>query len=154
MVSVLSSDDLYQFTGGSAPSLAQLSDRYRDQVEGSGDPGAVWLNWIVRIQPDGQATGFVQATVTGALADLAWVIGIEWQGQGHATEAATAMRTWLADQGVTRFTAHIHPAHRASEGVASAVGLVATGTFDEDGEQVWVSRPASPVNRQRSNSGS
>ncbi len=137
MVGVLSSDDLYRYTGGSAPSLAELSGRYRSQVQGSGDPAEVWLNWVIRLHPGGRAIGYVQATVTGTLADLAWVIGVEWQGQGHATEAASAMRSWLEAEGVTGFTAHINPHHGASERVAATVGLVPTGTLDEDGEQVW-----------------
>ena len=89
----------------------------------------------------GAAVGFVQATVTDDGADLAWVVGVEWQGQGLAVEAATAMREWLTGDGVGLFTAHVHPDHAASQGVAAAIGLRATGRLDDEGEGVWESVP-------------
>ena len=88
---------------------------------------------------DGSAIGFVQATVVGELADLAWVVGHSWQGRGYGSEAARAMRDWLAAQGVGRFTAHIHPDHAASMAVAERLGLEATDRLDEDGEMIWES---------------
>ena len=85
----------------------------------------------------GRAVGFVQATVTGESSDVAWVIGVEWQGQGFAAEAASAMCEWLATQGVERFTAHIHPGHAASQRVAAFLGMHPTAEVDGDGEVVW-----------------
>jgi len=85
------------------------------------------------------AVGYVQATVSGDASDVAWVVGVKWQGQGIATEAASAMCEWLASHGVERFTAHIHPEHAASGRVAAAVGLQPTDEVDSDGEVVWAS---------------
>jgi RimJ/RimL family protein N-acetyltransferase len=137
MVGVLSAPELYAYTGGSPPPVAELRARYAAQVAGSPDPAETWLNWIVRSAETGEAIGFVQATVRGASADVAWVIGLEWQENGYASEAANAMCEWLLASGVERLTAHIHPSHEASERVAGAVGLAPTGSVDEDGEVIW-----------------
>jgi RimJ/RimL family protein N-acetyltransferase len=135
MTEVLADPALYVYTGGSAPTAGQLEARYRAQVAGSPDPGQVWHNWIIR--ENGAAVGFVQATVTGAEADVAWVVGVPWQGRGIASEAARAMCGWLAGLGVKSLRAHIHPDNVASVRVAEALGMRSTGRFDDDGEMVW-----------------
>lgn len=135
MVGVLSDPRLYEFTGGEPPTLDGLEERYRHQVVGSPHPGESWHNWILRF--DGVAVGFVQATVVGETADLAWVVGVQWQRQGFASEASLAMRDWLRDRGVVRLTAHIHPEHVASMAVATRLGLRPTDQLDDEGEQVW-----------------
>src|SRR5688572_17034591 len=91
MLEVLSSTNLYVFTGGNPPGLADLESQYEAQVAGPSSGEEVWHNWIVRPDDIGEPVGFVQATVTGDSADVAWVIGVDWQGQGFASEAASAM---------------------------------------------------------------
>ena len=137
MVDVLSAPAIYQFTGGTPPSLPELRARYEAQVAGSGALDEEWRNWIVRI--DGVPVGFVQATVTRPRADLAWVIGEPWQGRGHASAAVGAMIRILVSEGVAGFDAWIAPGHAASERVATRAGLVATSDVDEDGEVRWTS---------------
>ena len=137
LVSVLGDDQLYVFTGGRPPTLAELEERYRAQLAGSPSEGEIWHNWIIRLIGDGAAVGFVQATVTDVEADIAWLIGVDWQGRGFATEAATAMIEWLGAGGTRRLVAHIHPDHAASRKVAAALGLVPTGEVDFDGETIW-----------------
>ena len=137
MVGVLSDAVLYAFTGGEPPGPAELEARYLAQVAGASTPDEVWHNWIIRLGEPPVAAGFVQATVTGAEADIAWVVGSPWQRRGIATEAAIAMCWWLASTGVQRLTAHIHPEHAASAKVATACGLLRTDEIDEDGEVVW-----------------
>jgi RimJ/RimL family protein N-acetyltransferase len=141
MVEVLANQDLYGFTGGEPPTLANLQSQYTAQVAGPSSGEEVWHNWIIRPKGTGKAVGFVQATVTGDASDVAWVVGVEWQGRGFASEAAAAMCEWLAGQGVEKFTAHIHPGHVASQRVAASIGLQATDEVDEDGEVVWASIP-------------
>ncbi|MBT8203153.1 MAG: GNAT family N-acetyltransferase, partial [Acidimicrobiia bacterium] len=131
----------YTFTGGAPPDLEQLEERYRAQVAGPATGDEVWHNWIVRLADSGTAVGFVQATVTRDAADVAWVIGAPHQNGGLAREAAAAMVLWLAGQGVSRFSARIHPRHIASQRVAAAIGLKPTGQIDEDGEVVWELSP-------------
>ena len=96
MAAVLAEPALYEFTGGSPPSLEELRERYRLQAAGrSPDGSQEWLNWIVRLSDDGRAIGFVQATIVNGRADIAWLIGVPWQGHGFATEAARALVGWL-----------------------------------------------------------
>jgi RimJ/RimL family protein N-acetyltransferase len=158
MTGVLGGERLYAFTGGHPPTPDELRARYARQVAGrSADGREEWRNWIIRRAADGQAVGFVQATITaraaqpggapagGApaaggtgeeIAEVAWVIGLAWQGNGYAAEAARALVTWLDARGVATIQAHIHPDHGASAAVARGAGLLPTGQVD-DGEQLW-----------------
>lgn len=140
MVAVLADPSLYVYTGGSPPTVEDLTRRYRAQVAGSGIEAEVWHNWVLRLAHEGTAIGFVQTTVTAEQADMAWVIGVDWQGDGFAKEAVAAMSEWLVGIGITRLTAHVHPDHRASQGVAKSAGLVRTTEIDEDGEEIWERR--------------
>lgn len=139
MVGVLSDHRLYSFTGGEPPDLETLRERYRSQVAGPSRCGETWHNWVVRQCDSGGAVGFVQATVTGDTADVAWIVGPAWQRRGYATEAAGAMCEWLHGIGVRRLVAHIHAEHAASKAVAAAIGLEPTGATDADGEMIWAS---------------
>ena len=136
---VLAGDALYHFIGGAAPTVVELRERYRRQVGGRSDDGTeIWHNWIARRRTDDRAVGTVQATITadGRAAEIAWVIGVPWQGQGYASEAATGVIARLERLGVRTVTAHVHPDHAASAVVASRAGLAPTEVF-EDGERVW-----------------
>jgi RimJ/RimL family protein N-acetyltransferase len=125
LVDVLSDAGLYAFTGGSPPSREELERRYARQVAGSGRPDEVWHNWVVRLGPEGPAMGYVQATLgpEDGVAELAWVVGTQWQGRGIAREAARLVLEHLLAQGVRRVVAHVHPDHVASQRVAAALGL-------------------------------
>jgi RimJ/RimL family protein N-acetyltransferase len=137
MATVLADPALYAVIGGAPPTVDELRERYRIQMVGrSRDGRESWHNWIVRSLGDGRAVGYVQATVTGGAADVAWVIGTPWQGSGFATEAGRAMVDWLASSGVRVVTAHIAEGHGASERVAERLGLVLTDEL-EDGERIW-----------------
>ncbi|CAA9557058.1 MAG: Histidinol-phosphate aminotransferase [uncultured Thermomicrobiales bacterium] len=134
---VLADPALYAFTGGDPPTLPELRDRYLRLAPGwSPNREQRWLNWIVRRLHDDRAIGFVQATLTGDRAAVAWVIGVPWQGRGYAGEAASALVAWLRSRSVVAIEAHVHPDHGASAGVAAGSGLVLTGET-VDGEQVW-----------------
>ena len=140
MVGVLSGAALYTFTGGSPPGLDELRARYSGLAAGrSPDGDEEWRNWILRREPDRTAVGCVQATVVdgGTRAEIAWVVGLSWQRQGFAAEAARALTAWLDARGVTAIQARIHPDHAASAGVARRAGLAPTGQTD-DGEQLWL----------------
>ena len=140
MAAVLSGPALYAFTGGAPPGPDELRARYARQAAGrSPDGREEWRNWVLRLQPGGQAVGYVQATITGGgrRAEIAWVVGLAWQGQGYATEAARALVGWLDARGVPVIQAHIHPGHAASAAVARRAGLAPAGIM-EDGEQLWL----------------
>lgn len=140
MVEVLSDPALYTYIGGAPPALTWLRERYARLVVGhSPDGRQQWHNWIVRRTPDARAVGTVQATVTdeGRQAEIAWIVGAAFQGQGYATAAAVALVEWLDARGVETVTAHVHPEHQASMAVARRVGLRPTDRY-EDGERVWI----------------
>ncbi|OJV26157.1 MAG: hypothetical protein BGO26_00580 [Actinobacteria bacterium 69-20] len=151
MVGVLSAPALYEFTGGCAPTVAQLRRRYQAQAVGhSGDQRQWWLNWIVAEVDSGRPVGYVQATVECVddvmEADLAWVIQPGSQRRGFATEATRGMTDWLVTVGVERFAAYIHPTHHASASVARALGMLPSDVV-EDGEIRWESNREPATNR-------
>jgi RimJ/RimL family protein N-acetyltransferase len=126
---LLDDPGLHAFTGGQPLHLDALRERYA-RLEGAEDR----LNWIVRAGAD--AVGYVQATVEGEAADVAWVIGTAHQGRGYAREAAAAMVAWLRAQGVRRIAANIHPEHAASIAIARHLWLE-PGAARADGEIRW-----------------
>jgi RimJ/RimL family protein N-acetyltransferase len=134
MAKVLSDPDLYTFTGGEPPSVDVLAARYRRQLAGPGRTDEQWFNWVIR--HDDELVGYVQTTVTGSTAEIAWVIGTGWQGHGYAKEAAQGLVNWLRARGIQRIIAHVHPDHAASAAVTAAAGLTRTDRLD-DGEYLW-----------------
>jgi RimJ/RimL family protein N-acetyltransferase len=97
-----------------------------------------WLNWVVRERADGRALGWVQATVRGGTASIAYALLAAERRRGAASDAVRAMIRWLrAELGVTELTASIAPANLASAQVARAVGLEPTDRRDA-GEIIWV----------------
>jgi RimJ/RimL family protein N-acetyltransferase len=142
MAGVLADPALYAFTGGDPPTTLALRARYKRQVAGSGDPAERWYNWVISLRGARCLCGIVQATVTteppagAVVAEVAWVVGVPWQGKGIATEAARALVGWLARWPVGRVIAHIHPDHQASAAVAAACGLAPTDQC-QDGEIRW-----------------
>lgn len=144
MAVALGDGRLHEYIGGAPLGVLELRAQYRRWVAGSGKPDELWLNWVVRLRETGEAVGTVQATVTtmggdAPAAEVAWVIGLPWQGRGYAAEAAGALVAWLTDRGVAYLTACIHSRHHASERVAERVGFRLTcGVVD--GERVWEAR--------------
>ena len=140
LAGVLGDPALHEFIGGRPDSLDELRRRYAAMVAGPGRPGEVWRNWVVRRRDDGAAVGTVQATLTrhaqGWRAEVAWIVGVPWQGRGYAAEAARALVGWLQAAGAGEVVAHIHPGHLASARVAAGAGLAATAE-EVDGERVW-----------------
>lgn len=141
---ILNDIRLHFWTGGSPCSLEQLEAKFRRQSVGQSADGACgWLNWILRRVHDEQLVGTLQATIYRPVAnrleaELAWVIGTAYQGNGYGREGALAMADWLRSRGIADFTAHIHPKHDASMAIARALGLSATQTV-VDGEICWSS---------------
>lgn len=141
MESVLSDAGLYAFIGGSPPTRADLEARYARQVAGPRSGVYAWHTWVVRLEADDCAVGYVQATVHGdeGVAELAWVIGAPWQGRGLASDAAALVHEFVVASGVGRVIAHVHPDHVASQRVATRLGLAPTART-VDGEVEWESR--------------
>lgn len=136
MAAVLLDPALHAYTGGAPEDEDALRSRYERQSAGSPDPAELWWNWVLRDRAEGRLVGYVQATVRGSRAEVAWVVGTGRQGRGYAKEAAKGMVAHLLGGGIRTVVAHIHPGHAASAAVASAAGLTPTGER-EDGEVRW-----------------
>jgi len=142
MAAVLSDPALHTYIGGAPATARELRSRYERLTAGSPDPAVSWLNWVIRLRDEGRLTGTVQATIEGAVAEIAWVVGTAWQGRGIAREAAQGLVGWLGQVPVRTVVAHIHPDHAASAAVAAAAGLAPTDEW-HDGEIRWCRREVS-----------
>ncbi|WP_245641745.1 GNAT family N-acetyltransferase [Nonomuraea candida] len=132
MAAVLAAPELHAFTGGAPLGPEELRARYERLV--AGPPG--WRNWVIRLRAEDRLVGYVQATIEGRTAEIAWVIGLPWQGRRLASEAAGALAGLLETQAIDTIVAHIHPDHAASAAVARSAGLRPTGQW-HDGELRW-----------------
>jgi len=110
------------------------------RLGGSPDAEVSWCNWALRLRGGDSLVGTLQATVSWRgdwpTAEVAWVVGSRWQGQGLAREGPRAVLDWLSDQGVRTVIAHIHPDHAASQVVARAAGMMPTEELVA-GEFAW-----------------
>jgi RimJ/RimL family protein N-acetyltransferase len=139
MAGVLADPALHGFIGGAPLSEQELRARYERLAAGSPDPAVSWCNWVIQLRDQSCLVGTVQATIAWgppATAEVAWVVGTPWQGQGIATEAARALVGWLAQRQIRAVIAHIHPGHVRSAAVAAAAGLRPTDHW-QDGERRW-----------------
>lgn len=146
MVAVLADPALYQFTGGTPPTEAELERRYAAQTRGySANRTEEWLNSVVLVGAQRMPVGYVQGTipVDGAPTEVSWVIGRQWQGRGYARRASELLVLEVARRGVRSIVAHIHPEHEASQRIASRLGMVATSAVVE-GEVRWEGNLTSP----------
>jgi ribosomal-protein-alanine N-acetyltransferase len=107
MFEVLGAPELYRYLDhGPPPSLDHLGSVYKElEARVSPDGSQLWLNWVIRPR-GGAPVGFVQATVGGADAWVAYVLAREYWGRGYAFQAAQAVVGHLrATCGVIRFLA-------------------------------------------------
>ena len=104
----------------------------------SPDGAQGWLNWVVRDRDDHRALGWVQATVQGTTAAVAYALLPAERGRGAASDAVRAIGRWLrATLGVAEVTASIAQDNTASARVARAAGF-APPERRNGGERLWV----------------
>ena len=117
-------------------SVDEVRERIASWDHGPGtDRDERWLNWLART-PAGEPVAHLSVTVTPDGAWLAWIVHVEQQRRGYATEGARAVMDALTDDGIRTFLASIPEGHVASEGVAGALGMRLTDDL-ADGERVW-----------------
>ena len=138
MFEVLKDPALYEYVSGSPPAdVAVLARQYEFWEERrSRDRSELWLNWAIRLNNRRQLIGHLQAGILPDHADMAWVLGVPWQHQGYATEAAKAAVDFLLGLGLRQIRASINPNHAASINVAERLGMRRTNEFS-DGELIW-----------------
>ena len=125
MFEVLSDPELYRYLEHGPPaSLDHLRGVY-EQLEArvSPDGSQLWLNWVVRPQ-GGAPVGFVQATVSGADAWIAYVLAAACWGRGYAFQATRAVMDHLsATCGVLRFLATVEAENERSVRLLRRLGF-------------------------------
>jgi RimJ/RimL family protein N-acetyltransferase len=151
LIEVFGDERLYVFLASRPTTTAELRDQFAalEAARLADTEGTAQRNWTVRRGSDGPAVGMLQASFSdqGRAAEIAWAVGVPWQGQGIASEAARALVSWLERRGVAIITAHIHPDHHASATVATRAGLRPTGDYRwHEGvrEQLWRRRVEGP----------
>lgn len=97
LFAILHDPGVYDFLDDEPPaSVEALAERLtRLEARRSPDGAAQWLNWIIKV--DGDVAGYVQATVTGDRALVAYVLGSRHWGRGLAAAATTLMLEALAE---------------------------------------------------------
>lgn len=122
-----------------AENVEDLRDRFKRWESGrSPDGRESWLNWIASSRRDDRALGWVQATMSGGVAVIAYATLPSERGRGVATEAVRAVTRWLHEQpGITAVEAAIDPENRASQSVAAKAGFTPTDRV-RAGEEVWL----------------
>jgi RimJ/RimL family protein N-acetyltransferase len=121
--------------------VGELRDRFAGwETRRSPDGDELWLNWIVRERGDQRAVGWVQATVRGTSASVAYALLPAERGAGAASDAVRALVRWLRGRlAVTVVTAEIDESNSASARVAVAAGFERTIHRAGD-EVVWEHR--------------
>jgi [ribosomal protein S5]-alanine N-acetyltransferase len=137
---LLSDPALYEFNDGPRPqSCAALSERFKKlESRLSPDGTEQWLNWVIRLG-DGQAAGFVQATVfPDHTANIAYTLGQKHWGKGLAFAAVSQMLPMLADEySVAKLRASVDPRNIRSIHLLTRIGLQADHT-DEAGDLIYI----------------
>jgi len=83
-----------------------------------------WCNWAVLA--DGVVIGRVEATVHDGIAEIAYVFGPAWWGQGYASEAVTWMIDELRALDVAEYWATVAPENDASARLLTRIGFAPT----------------------------
>jgi RimJ/RimL family protein N-acetyltransferase len=129
MYRILSDPELHRYMDDPPPpSLDALRERYRSLERRTSPDGLQgWLNWIVA-PADGEPIGFVQSTVEGTTAWIAYLLARPAWGRGHATRACHLMIDHLiARYGVQRFMAVAEVANRPSIRLLERLGFALAG---------------------------
>lgn len=125
---------LYQWTDDQPPeSLDWLRARYaRLERRCSPDGREVWLNWAIAELPHGVYRGYVQATLIGTEASVAYMLFRRAWGKGLAREAVTLMIEELqVAHGVTRLHAIADSRNEKSLRLLAALGFTRSGDGGE-----------------------
>jgi ribosomal-protein-alanine N-acetyltransferase len=125
MFGVLNDVALYTFLDSAPPkSVESLRERYAKlEIGVSPDGSQRWLNWIVVLPTEGPI-GFVQATVIGPTAWVAYVLGRAHWSRGYAAEGTGAMLSHLAESlSVSVFRATVELANARSIALLRLLGF-------------------------------
>ena len=144
LVAALADPSVGAFIGGpDVTTVEALHARIDRLARGPGRPGERWLNFAVRVRATGVIAGRIEATVYGSWAELAYLLGPAWGGQGYAREAVAWLIAQLRAAGVAEVWAAVHPDNARSIRLLEALGFVeaarggrALGSYDP-GDRVF-----------------
>ena len=129
----LDDDRVGRFIGGPDVTTPEaLHERFDRIASGPGPdwPTEHWHNWIARRAADGVIIGRLEATTygetreTGEWAEVAYLLGPAFWGQGYATEGVSWMLDHLRDElGVAECWAAIHPDNTSSVHLVERLGF-------------------------------
>jgi len=153
LFAALDHPDVGRFIGGpDVTTLEALVERI--VAVDAADPvewGEIWLNWVVMLRdPARTVIGRVEATVYAGvdLADIAYVFGPRWAGNGYATEATAWMLDQLRDHhGVATVYATTDPANGPSTRLLERLGFERNDLPDDGGARSY--DPGDHIHRRR-----
>lgn len=125
MFLILSEPSLHSFLDSSLPeSVDSLRERYAKlEARVSPDGSQRWLNWIVVLPREGPI-GFVQATVVGKTAWVAYLLGRAHWSHGYAAEGTSALLNHLASvYEISLFRATVELANSRSIALLESLGF-------------------------------
>jgi RimJ/RimL family protein N-acetyltransferase len=118
------------------PDVERLRARFRRwEARRSPDGSQVWLNWTARLLDGAAAVAWVQASVSGDSAEVAYATLPSQRRRGYCAEAVRGVVEWLG-RDVASVEAHIAADNAGSAAVARALGLRATDELHKD-EVIW-----------------
>ncbi|MGO4725007.1 MULTISPECIES: GNAT family N-acetyltransferase [unclassified Inquilinus] len=126
---------LYRFIPQEPPAdaatLRARCERLAARQSPAGDQA--WLNWAIRIGPEGGYAGLVEVTVGSAgAADIAYFVFAGCQGRGIGRRAVAAVVDALAAiPGITAIGASIDTRNAASMALVAALGFERTGFLQD-----------------------
>jgi ribosomal-protein-alanine N-acetyltransferase len=144
MFALLADPAIYEYENAPPESEAWLAQRFaRLESRGSPDGRETWLNWIVRL-PDGEAAGYVQATIDPeGSASIAYIFASRFWGRGLARRAVEAMIGELRDRhGANVLVATLKTVNQRSLRLVQRLGF--TKAADQSGleaDEIRMRRP-------------
>jgi RimJ/RimL family protein N-acetyltransferase len=125
---VLRAEEVWRHIGPSeAATLEELAARFTGMAAGPPPERAeeLWVNFAVRLADDGPYCGRIEATVHGSFAEIAYLFGPAFWGQGLATEAVRWLREHLRERfGVAELWAATRPENSSSARLLRRLGFV------------------------------
>ena len=125
MFTVLSDPAIYEFENVPPPSVERLAAGYRSRESRTSPDGREkWLNWVVRLT-NGEAAGYVQATVLESGASyVAYEFASKHWRKGIGSASVGAMMEELVESyGVHTFVAVLKTANYRSLGLLRQLGF-------------------------------
>lgn len=125
LASVLLHDSVYEYIEPSPPSMEDFKLGLALAIAGprADQPGQTWLNYLIRNASDGSMLGRLEATVHDAIAEVAFLLGPQHWGRGHAGRGLAWLEAEVFRQcGVKNFWATITPGNDRSQALLERSG--------------------------------